>query len=156
MHVHSLDFADFTEENYSLIGIHTALEDYKLAYLVNRSLNTRFARASYSLDFKTEHNKASFSVFSYTNEKYDFNWHLISNSYSEERLNTSDTLMLPAETKTYLIPEKKKVDFFLKIVGDAEYSYLKKSIEKLNGIPQIVTSYLIDINTLKSRDYLIF
>ena len=33
MQVHSLDIEDFYEDNYTLIGIHTALEDFKLANL---------------------------------------------------------------------------------------------------------------------------
>lgn len=156
MHVHALDLTDFCEEDYHLIGIHTTLEDFKLAYLLNNSLKTQFQRASYSLDFQEKKSKASFSVYSYLNEKYEFEWYLISNSYSEEQSNSKDSLLFAAETKTYLIPEKKKVDYFLKIVGDAKYNYLKKSIEKLNEIPQIVTSYLIDKETLKSREYLIF
>ena len=156
MHVHSLDFHDFSEEDYYLVGIHTAIEDYKLAYLLNNSLKTHFKKASYSLDFQNKKNKASFSVFSYTNEKYDFDWFLISNNYTEESTNKNDTILFSTETKTYLIPEKKNVDYFIKIVGEADYSYLKRSVEKLNEIPQIVTSYLIDKNTLKSKDYLIF
>ncbi len=156
MQVHSLDLNDFCEENYYLIGIHTALEDFKLAYLLNNSLKTQFKRAPYSLDFQNIGGKASFSIFSYSNEKYDFDWYLIANSFSEERSNSNDTILFATETKTCLIPEKKKVDFFLKIVGEAEYSYLEKSLDTLNKIPQIVTSYQIDINTLKSRDYLIF
>ena len=30
MQIHSLGLDDFCEDEYSLIGIHTALEDYKL------------------------------------------------------------------------------------------------------------------------------
>ena len=137
MHVHALDLTDFCEEEYNLIGIHTTLEDFKLAYLLNNTLKTQLSKASYSLDFQNKDSKASFSVFSYSNEKYDFDWYLISNSYSDERSLRNESLLFNTETKTYLIPEKKKVDFFLKIVGDAEYSYLKQSIEKLNEISNI-------------------
>ena len=38
MQIHALGLGDFCEEEYSLIGIHTALEDYKLAYLLNKNL----------------------------------------------------------------------------------------------------------------------
>ena len=117
MHVHALDFSDFSEENYHLIGIHTALEDFKLAYLLNNSLKTKFKRALFSLDFDNKQGKASYSVYSYLNEKYDFEWYLISNSYTETKSNTNDALLFSIETKTHLIPEKKSVDFFLKIVG---------------------------------------
>ena len=156
MHVHALDFNDFKVEEYHLIGIHTALEDFKLAYLVNRSLKTQFKKARFSLDFQNKDRNASFSVYSYSNEKYDFDWHLISNSCTQNRSASDDLLLFSTETKTYLIPEKKKVDYFLKIVGEAEYNYLKKSVERLNEVPQIVTSYLINKDNLKSKDFLIF
>ena len=42
MQIHSLGLEDFYEDNYTLIGIHTALEDFKLAYLLNNNLNTHF------------------------------------------------------------------------------------------------------------------
>ena len=42
MQIHSLGLDDFSEDEYSLIGIHTTLEDYKLAYLLNKTLNTSF------------------------------------------------------------------------------------------------------------------
>ena len=39
MQVYALELEDFCEEEYSLIGIHTALEDYRLAYLLNKNLS---------------------------------------------------------------------------------------------------------------------
>ena len=79
MQVHSLGIEDFCEEEYALIGIHTTLEDYKLAYLLNQHLKTRFKKAAFNLDFENKNNNASFSIFEYTNLQYDFDWFLISN-----------------------------------------------------------------------------
>lgn len=156
MQIHSLDLQDFCEDNYTLIGIHTALEDFKLAYLLNNNLNTRFSRASFSLDFETQRTKASFSIYDYTNEKYDYEWYLIANSYKEEQRNELDTIALTTETKTYLIPEKKGVDYFIKIVGDQNQQLIKNTVDKIKTIGQVVTSYTIDTNTLKSKEFLIF
>ena len=41
MQIHALDFNISFEEEYTLIGIHTALEDYKLAYLLNKNLQRK-------------------------------------------------------------------------------------------------------------------
>jgi len=114
MQVHSLDIEDFGDDNYTLIGIHTSLEDFKLAYLLNNNLDTLFSKADYSLDFERSDSKASFSVYNYTNEEFDHEWFLISNSYTEEKTNELDTILLSTETKTYLIPEKKKSGLFYK------------------------------------------
>ena len=124
--------------------------------LLNNILNTNFSRASFSLDFETNQTKASFSIYEYMNEKYDYEWYLIANSYKEEKVNAMDTLALATETVTYLIPEKKSVDYFIKVVGEQNNLLIKRTIDKINSISQIVTCYTIDTNTLKSQEFLIF
>ncbi|MDC0177387.1 IPExxxVDY family protein [Polaribacter sp.] len=147
---------DFFEEEYSLIGIHSTLEDFKLAYLLNKNLNTRFYKAKEDLEFVREKKKATFSIYNYENIKYDFDWFLIANSYRRENQTVSNELLLTSETKTYLIPEKKKIDFFLKICGESEYEFILKTIKKITSIENVITAYSIDKNTLKSKDFLIF
>jgi hypothetical protein len=156
MQVHSLGIEDFCEEEYALIGIHTTLEDYKLAYLLNQHLKISFKKANFNLDFENKNNNASFSIFEYTNLQYDFDWFLISNSIKEEKATISNGLPLITETKTYLIPEKKNIDFFIKISGDIELELVRKTIQKIKEVNQIITSYQIDKNSLKSKDFLIF
>ena len=153
MQVYSLDIYDFNEDNYTLIGIHTALEDFKLAYLLNNNLDTHFSKANYSLDFESN---ASFSVYNDINEEYGFELYLISNSYTEERTNASDTIVLATETKTYLIPEKKKVDYFIKIVGEPTQETIYKTVNQIKQINQVVTSYTVELDSLKSKQFLIF
>lgn len=153
MQVYSLDIEDFNEDKYTLIGIHTALEDFKLAYLLNKNLDTHFSKATYSLDFESN---ASFSVYNYVNEEYDFEWYLISNSFTEERTNALDTIVLATETKTYLIPEKKKVDYFIKIVGEPTQETIYKTVNQIKQIDQVVTSYTVELDSLKSKQFLIF
>ena len=156
MQVYALEMDDFCEEHYSLIGIHSTLEDYKLAYLIKQNLNTRFYKAIKDLEFKRDKKKASFSIYNYENTNDGFDWFLIANSYRRENQTVSNELLLTSETKTYLIPEKKKVDFFLKICGDSEYDFVMKTIQKIINIENVITAYSIDKNTLKSRDFLIF
>lgn len=156
MQVYALEMNDFSEEEYSLIGIHSTLEDFKLAYLLNKNLNTRFYKAKEDLEFVREKKKASFSIYNYENIKYDFDWFLIANSYRRENQTVSNELLLTSETKTYLIPEKKKIDFFLKICGESEYEFIAKTIKKITSIENVITAYSIDKNTLKSKDFLIF
>ena len=155
MQIHSLGL-DFCEEEYSLIGIHTTLEDFKLAYLLNKNLGTSFYKSKEDLNFEKMEKQASFSIFNFTNIEYDFEWFLIANSSKRENQTESNELLLTSETKTYLIPEKKKVDFFIKISGNLQYSFVAKTIDEIKKIDQVITSYSIDKNTLKSKDFLIF
>lgn len=156
MQVHSLGLDDFYEEDFSLIGIHTTLEDYKLAYLLNKNLSIKFKKSIEDLSFKKDKNSPSFSYFNYHNNKYDFEWVLIANSSKRENQTESNELLLTTETKSYLVPEKKKVDFFIKIKGELDYSFIVETVDKVKKIDQIITSYPIDKNTLKSKDFLIF
>ena len=156
MQIHALGLEDFCDEDYSLIGIHTALEDYKLAYLLNKNLETHFSKSKNNLEFEKGKKKASFSIYNFSSKKYDFEWFLIANSFKRENQTASNELLLISETKTYLIPERKKVDFFIKISGEVAFDYVAKTIGKIKNIEQIITSYSIDKNTLKSKDFLIF
>ena len=156
MQIHALGLEDFCEEEYSLIGIHTVLEDYKLAYLLNKNLNTHFSKSQQNLEFENDKNKASFSIYNFFSKKYDFDWFLIANSFTRENQTKANGLLLTTEIKTYLIPEKKKVDFFIKISGEGSFDFVESTIHKIKNIEQIITSYSIDKNTLKSKDFLIF
>lgn len=153
MKVHSLKFSDFSDNNYTLIGIHCALEDYRLAFLLNYHLKTNFARAEYDLDFKNKNSNSSYSIYEYSN-KNGSDWFLISNICKTQIESVG--LFNKGEITTFLIPEKKKVDFFIKVEGDITNECVLNSLEKINEIPQIFTSYTINPKILKSKDFLIF
>ena len=108
------------------------------------------------MSFEKIKKNASFSTYNYSSQKYDFEWFLIANSSKRENQNVSNELLLTSETKTYLIPEKKKVDFFIKITGNLQYNFIVKTVNEINTIDQIITSYAIDKDTLKSKDFFIF
>lgn len=156
MQIHSLDLTD----DFSLIGIHSSEEDYRLAYLLNKNLNTRFSKFKHQLDF--ENNTASYAVFEFIDENHQLTNHLISNKYIGDVTNSeSETTDLfsneiSLSNTNYLIPEKRKVDYFLKIEGDISTSELNNTIDKINNINQIITSYKINPSNLKSKDFLIF
>ncbi|PHR73668.1 MAG: hypothetical protein COA67_02770 [Lutibacter sp.] len=154
MQIHSLDLVD----DYSLIGIHTSEEDCKLAYLLNLNLHTKFKRSKFNLDF--ENKNASFPIFEFINEKKQLASYLISNKcVGKTSENSAVNLFSKSEvfsSTTYLIREKKNVDYFMKIEGDISTIEIFKTIEKLNKISQIVTSYHINPLKLRSKDFLIF
>lgn len=156
MQIHSLSHDSYFEDEYSLIGIHTTLEDYKLAYLLNKNLSTNFYKLKKELVIENNQNKVFFSIFNYQNITYEYDWHLIANSSKTENSTSENQLLLTTETKTYLIPEKKNVDFFIKISGEVEPFFISKTIKKIKTIEQVITSYSIDTDSLKSRDFLIF
>ncbi len=145
-------------EDYSLIGIHTSEEDYRLAYLLNKNLNTSFSKHHLHLDFKN--NNAAFSIYEFFDESKQQDNFLISNKFIGNYTQVANANLfsdnISYSTTIYLIPEKKRVDFFLKIEGGTLPDEIKKIVEKLNDIHQIITSYSINPSELKSKDFLIF
>ena len=57
MQIHALDFNDVIEEYYSLIGIHTTLQDYKLAYHLNRTIKANFSKSLLDLELNKNNHK---------------------------------------------------------------------------------------------------
>lgn len=156
MQAYSLEINDFYCSEYTLLGIHTPLDDFKLAYMLNKNLEIQLTRANYELDFEENKNKSSYPVFEFYDKEFDINWFLIANIFRGKRETNNISLFEESYVKTYLIPEKKKVDFFLKIEGGFDYDFVVKTIDKIKKISQIETSYTIDSNTLKSKENLIF
>ena len=88
-------------------------------------------------------------------------WHLVSNicKKEEEGLTSSGSLFNSPDKiiRTHnLIPEFKGVNYMLKISSEGNAINNKTIINKINQIPQVITTYTIDISQLKYKDHLIF
>jgi len=147
---------ELEEDEYLLVGIHSTEEDYRLAYLINKHLKTKLERYKLNLDFKNS--DAEFPLFEYKDENTFINYYLINNKHKTFVQNQNNPGLFDGDYSTisYLIPEKKKIDFFLKIEGCCDENMVNSLINKLNDIDQIITSYSIESTTLKSKDHLIF
>lgn len=156
MPIYEVNIDDFSDDDYTLIGIHTTLNDYRLAYLLNKHLQLGLSKAKFELDFCHNNVESFYTVYTYSNVKLHHEWYLLSNVYKSTVKSESISLFGQSESISYLIPEKKKVDYFLKIEGEFDYEFIVKLIDAINQIPQIITSYQVEVNTLKSKDFLIF
>lgn len=159
MAMHKLFMDDFYDESFKLIAVHCNLEDYRLAYLLNKSLNLKLKRCQDDLDF--EYFKSSYAIYEWENNSEYVTWHLVANicKKEEDSLYSSGTLFQNSQRvlKTFnLIPEYKNVDYFIKISNEISNLNDKVVLNKINRIPQIITSYSVDPTKLKSKDYLIF
>ena len=158
MAVHKLVLDDFLDQvHFSLIGIHCNLEDYRLAFLLNKYLNLMLKRKEQDLNFK---NGTSYSIYEWENEKGLKTWNFVSNICKKE-IKTSpqqDSLFEnQVTTKTFqLIPEHKKVNYLLKISSDTKMLNESKIVSNIQKIPQVVTAYTINSDELASKGNLIF
>lgn len=160
MAVHKLILDDvFDEVLYSLIAIHCTIEDYRLAYLLNKHLGITLTRKSSDIDYNNS--KSTYSIFEWQDDKQLTTWSLVSNICkieSYQKINY-ESLFQDEEkiTKTsHLIPEYKRVNYFLKIDNQFNFSKEKYILNSILNISQIATAYSIDSNKLRSKDNLIF
>jgi hypothetical protein len=144
---------DFCEENYVLIALHSDLEDYSLAYALNRALKISLKRAKEDLDIS---NKTSFPIYEWKDKLNERYWTLIVNSSTkEEYLKFNDLFSNEASSTVYhLIPEYKDVDYLLKIEQEEE-EIDGRMLDSILEIPEIITAYPIETNKLKSKQNLI-
>lgn len=159
---HKLVLEEELDEPFTLIAVHCSTEDYKLAYLLNRQLGTRFRRKREDLDFSTKNLIVSFPLFEYINEKKLLRYYLVANACPsiEEELELAGGLFASQISKKattqYLIPELKNVDYFLKIYSENGDLPLREILSEINEIKQVISAYLVEIDNIKSKNNLIF
>jgi len=160
MAVHKLFEDDFEEDNYTLIAIHCSTEDYRLAYLLNNNLNLKLARKREDLDYN--YMEASFSIYEWDDEENFVTWNLVANTskMEEEQTASAGSLFSNQQGKRtvskYLIPERKRVDYFVKISSESHMKSSKIIMSKINAIAEVITAYSLNPNQLKSKNNLIF
>ena len=162
MAIHKLNFGEFDEIDYSLIAIHTTLEDYRLAYFINQKLHVNLNKSIKEIQITDKEGEVHFSRFHYYEKKKDVSWDLIQNINEVIQQNKQDNQGLftnfdiEVAKKVYMIPEFKKVNFFLKIENSEVDTNLLEIQKELNSIEQIAANYIVDINKIKSKNNLIF
>jgi hypothetical protein len=162
MAVHKLDFGEFDEIDYHLIAIHTSLEDYRLAYFVNQKLLINLSKSKNEIQINIKEGETKFSRFSYQDTEKIISWNLIQNKNeviqhkNDNHQNLFSNINLEVSTKVYLLPEFKKVDYFLKIENMEEDRNVIEIQALLNTIENISTAYSVETNKIKAKNNLIF
>lgn len=162
MTVHKVYIEDFEEVDYHIIAIHTSLEDYRLAYFLNRDLEICLSKSNVDIQFQVKKGKTSFARFTFEDEKKVINWDLIQNKNEVVGIENNTIQDLFSNTKNtfsssaYLLSEFKKVDFFLKIENAANEINVSEIVSKINAIDSINMVYHVDKETIKSKNNLIF
>jgi hypothetical protein len=162
MTVHKLDFDDFDEINYQLVAIHTSLEDYRLAYFINQKLPINLSSNKNEIHINIKEGETKFSRFYYYDKEKQISWNLIQNkseviqSKKDNNQNLFSDLNMEVSTKVFLLPEFKKVDYFLKIDNTDEVMDSTAIQLLLKTIENIATAYSVDTLKIKSKNNLIF
>ena len=150
--VHKI-LTDFYEDSFTLLALHSSLEDYAMVYALNLCLKSKFRRTSKDLELFEQ---VAFPIFEWKDAKNDRFLTLITNSGTKEETNLKGDLFENelSYTRFQVVPEYKDADYLLKIEHD---DYLEENfVKSLMNIPKVVTVYAIDIEKIKSRTNLIF
>jgi len=148
--------------DYQLIAIHTSLEDYRLAFSINKCLPVLLSKCNSNVSIKNKVSEVQFSRFFFDDKKKDIIWDLIQNKneFSATNFTVNTGLFENSKTqmalKSYLIPEYKKVDYFLRIENCLDPITIQNTISEIKKIKQISTVYSVAIETIKSKNNLIF
>ncbi|MBF4515197.1 IPExxxVDY family protein [Flavobacterium sp. ANB] len=162
MAIHRLDLDEFDEIDYYLMAIHTSLEDYRLAYFINKNLPINLSKSKNEIHAQTKEGEANFSRFYYYDAEKAVSWNLIQNKNEIISASKNDSQDLfsnetsEVSTTIHLLPEFKKVDFFLKIDNSEEALDFSAIQQKLNTIESIAAIYALDTDKIKSKNNLIF
>jgi hypothetical protein len=115
------------EFNYSLIGISSHENDYRLSWAINQNLNLKLSQDSNLLvSIKNTEIIQRFSVFS-----------SIENGIKYELISC-------LSEQGYLFKKLKNIDYIMKISGDSKQLFLNRITHKLNKIDIVITSFLIN------------
>ena len=157
MRIQKLSLEESISFDFECVAIHTPIEDYQLAYLINKNLNLRLKRTKEDLDIQNGNFK--FPLFEWEDLQHQNKWYLIANViYQEVKEKTSQQQLFEEDMiqieKQFLIPELKQVDYFFQINQLISNCDLSSIIKTLNKIPQIVTSYELDPKKIKHIEHL--
>ena len=162
MAIHKLHLDEFDETNYQLIAIHTSLEDYRLAYFINQKLPIVLSKCKKDIQIQVKDGESQFVNYVYVDKSRDIQWNLIQNKNEITPKVKIGNQGLFAETqnnfitKAYLLPELKKVDYFLKIENLNTSFESSELTTLLNTIERVTTVYTINLENIKSKNNLIF
>ncbi|MGO4905426.1 IPExxxVDY family protein [Flavobacterium sp. W20_MBD1_R3] len=159
---HKLDLGEFDEIDYYLFAIHTSLEDYRLAFFINQILPINLSKSKNEIQINIKEGETSFSRFYYDDIESGLSWNLIQNKneviqYNKiNNQNLFSNIHMEVSVKVFLLPEFKKVDYFLKIENNNDTVNGSKIQLLLNTINSISAVYIVDTNKIKSKNNLIF
>lgn len=125
--IHKLTFE--LESDFSLIGIASHENDYRLSWAINKSLHLDLIKVEdLSLNHPKHKINTNYSMYYFEDENNYISYNLISNK----------------SEKGFLMPEMKNIDFILRISGSPDATFTDELVKKLKKIDIIITAFLID------------
>ena len=135
--IYTLELDEVIEKDHWL-GIHTSLEPYQLAFIINQNSRLRLSRSK--KDILSEKKQGVFEFFEWVDPINDIVCNLLSNRFifekSKKKLNNNVLFKLPERNELYLIDEFKRVDLLFrssneKIIKSIKYLLIEETMTSL-------------------------
>ena len=154
---HKLNLNQFPE-NYHLIAIHSDLDEFRLAFFLNKKLNIGLKRKNNDIYFSEQN--ANYSSYEFLDDTKYLKWIFFSNKSLVSEKSPDQDLSLFGKGSTVLneinlLSQQKSVDYFLIIENIANKTYIDKVLKKISEISGVITSFLSE-NKLENKENLIF
>ena len=154
---HKLNLNQFPE-NYHLIAIHSDLDEFRLAFFLNKKLNIGLKRKINDIYFSEQ--DAKYSSYEFLDDTKYLKWIFFSNKSLVLEKTSEENLGLFAQenlvqNEISLLRGQKSVDYFLIIENIANKTYIEKVLKKISEISGVITSF-ISKNKLENKENLIF
>ena len=160
MSVNKLVLDSFEVDAFYLCAIYSSLPSYKMAFLLNKYLGLQFARFKSDIEVVSEQGLEVYPCYVFEDEKNYTYYSLLKNKCFFEN-NIGDGINdlfandMSQQIIKNLIPEYKKVDYFLKIETDNFNYSVKLLVSKITKINQVIASFEVDYESIKSKTNLI-
>lgn len=136
---HKLDIE--YDYDFHLIGISSHEKDYRFCWAMNNKLGKDFQKGKDIVNKEKKKTEAdNFGCYEFRDEEMFTDFFII--------VNRSGT--------SVLIPEHKQADYLLLIRGNVSEEEKKEIIKQVKEIPNVLTTFDIDPESLKSKQSLIF
>ncbi|NOQ23996.1 MAG: IPExxxVDY family protein [Bacteroidales bacterium] len=129
------------ENDYSLIGIASHENDYRLSWAINKSLGLDLKKSEdLTLDHPKHKITINYSLYIFDDENNFISYNLISNK----------------SEKGFLLPEMKNIDFVLRVSGSPDQDLINDLVFRLKKIEIVITAFPISEVSDKLRKVFVF
>tara|TARA_B100000925_G_scaffold199281_1_gene150995 strand:+ start:407 stop:883 length:477 start_codon:yes stop_codon:yes gene_type:complete len=147
-----------SSENFHCFSIFSSLEDFRMAYFINKTFNINLTRKK--LDIHENHKNAHFSHYEFLDETNFLSWKLINNKAKAtyEDMSLSSSLFqgeLNINVNVSLCEELKDIDYILTIENILSENFVTKVLNKLQEIEGLIMAQ-VSTKILKNKENLIF
>ena len=135
--IYTLELDEVIEKDHWL-GIHTSLEPYQIAFIINQNSRLKLSRSE--KDIFSEKKQGVFEFFEWFDPINDIICNLLSNRFiiekNKKKLNNNVLFKLPERNELYLIDEFKRVDLLFrssneKIIKSIKYLLIEEPMTSL-------------------------